>query len=294
MKIRIGTRKSQLAITQAKIVARILEEGGMETELVTVSTKGDQYQNIPIDKVGKNGVFVGELESALTSGFVDVAVHSLKDMSSVLPEGYLLAPPPKAPDVRDVIVAKTPLQREDDLHNMVIATGSNRRKAQLLHFYPHATTVPIRGNIQTRIEKMMASKADGTILAYAGLERSGLTHCISCILDPTRFIPSPSQGLLGVEISEKRTDLLEIFEEASDPYAHFRMKVERKYQKALDASCHSPIGIYIEKINSTDIQLHGCFAKSARDPLRYASIPSTFTTAEEDVLKLVREVKNRD
>lgn len=279
-------------MTQARSVAEILEQAGLETELVAVSTKGDQFQNLPIDKVGKNGVFVGELETALTSGHVDVAVHSLKDMPSYLPEGYLLAPPPKSPDVRDVIVGKAPLKREQDLENMTIATGSNRRRSELLHFYPGVSIEPIRGNIQTRIEKMMASHADGTILAYAGLERAELTHLISGVLDPTRFIPSPSQGLLGIEISEERKDLLQIFKEASDSYANFRMKVERKYQRALDASCHSPIGIYIEKINDIAIRLHGCFAENTEEPLRYSMVPSTFETAEDDILKLVYEVKN--
>lgn len=283
-----------MAMTQAKSIAEILNEAGLETELVAVSTKGDQFQHLPIDRVGKNGVFVGELESALTSGHVDVAVHSLKDMPSLLPEGYLLAPPPTSPDVRDVIVGKAPLKNEEDLENMTIATGSNRRRSQLLHFYPDVSIEPIRGNIQTRIEKMKASHADGTILAYAGLQRADLTHLISGILDPTRFIPSPSQGLLGIEISEERHDLLQIFKEASDPYANFRMKVERKYQKALDASCHSPIGIYIEKKNETDILLHGCFAKDGKSPLRYATVSSTFHMAEEDVLKLVQEVKGHD
>ncbi|MDD7363103.1 MAG: hydroxymethylbilane synthase [Peptoniphilus sp.] len=294
MKIRVGTRGSQLARIQAKQVTDILEEAGIETELVVVTTKGDRNQKLPIDKIGKNGVFVGELESVLVNGAIDIAVHSLKDMSSVLPEGFTLAAPPAAPPVWDVFVGKAPLKREEELAQMTIATGSQRRRAELHHFYPNILTTPIRGSIQTRIEKMRASEVDGTILAYAGLSRASLTSVISGILDPTRFIPSPSQGLLGIELSEARSDLLKIFEEASDPFDAFRLRIERAYQKTLDASCRSPIGIYIERAEKDALLLHGCFASTPGEALTYATVPSTFHTATADVVALAKKVKHHD
>lgn len=275
-------------------MSNLLEEAGLQTELVIVSTKGDRCQRLPIDKIGKNGVFVCELESCLVDRDIDIAVHSLKDMASDLPEGFTLAPPPTSPPVWDVFVGKKTLEREEDLADMVVATGSNRRKAQLRHFYPDIKIAPIRGNIQTRIAKMNASEVDGTILAYAGLERASLTEVISGVLNPTRFIPSPCQGLLGIELPSHRRDLLAIFREASETFSAFRLRIERRYQRALGASCHSPIGIYIERLGGEDLLIHGCFSPSADQKLTYATVLSSFETADRDILTLAEKVNSHE
>lgn len=290
MTLRVGTRASKLAQIQATKVVGILNEAGLNAELVTISTKGDRCKTLPIHKIGKNGVFVGELERALHKGTVDLAVHSLKDMPSKILAGFTLAPPPAAPADVDVFVGKVNSFKEQDLARMVVATGSNRRIAQLKHFYPDVEIVPIRGNVETRIQKIEDGLADGTLLAYAGLARSGLTHKVTAILDPTRFIPSPSQGLLGIELAEDRRELLKIFAEASDFHAALRMKVERAYQRALNASCESPIGIHMEE-NGKEIILHGCFAETVDDPLVYVTVATTAERAAEDVLELARKVK---
>ena len=278
---------------QAKAVIAILKEAGLEAELVVISTKGDRIQHLPIHKVGKNGVFVGELEGALREGAVDIAVHSLKDMPSKIAPGFTLAPPPAAPADVDALVGKRSHFNEEDLANMVVATGSNRRIAQLKHFYPDIKIVPIRGNVETRINKVESGLADGTLLAYAGLSRSGLTHKVTAELDPTRFIPSPSQGLLGIEVADDRQDLLRVFTQASDPGAAFRMKVERTFQRELNASCASPIGIHIEEKGS-ELLLHGCFAKTVDDPLIYGTVATTAEKAMDDVFELVRKVRTHD
>ena len=293
MTLRVGTRASKLAQIQATEVVRILNEAGLDAELVTISTKGDRCKTLPIHKIGKNGVFVGELERALKDGSVDLAVHSLKDMPSKILDGFTLAPPPAAPNDVDVFVGKGDNFKEEDLARMVVATGSNRRIAQLKHFYPEIKIVPIRGNVETRIQKVEEGLANGTLLAYAGLARSGLAHKVTALLDPTRFVPSPSQGLLGIELAEERRELLKIFAEASDSHAALRMKVERAFQQALNASCQSPIGIHIEE-NGRDIILHGCFAETVDDPLVYATVTTTAAKAEEDVLDLVRKVKGHE
>lgn len=274
-------------------VVNILREAGLDAEPVIISTKGDRVQHLPIHKVGKNGVFVGELEGALREGTVDIAVHSLKDMPSKIASGFTLAPPPAAPADVDVFVGTGKLSKEEDLAHMVVATGSNRRIAQLKHFYPDIKIVPIRGNVETRIHKVESGLADGTLLAYAGLSRAGLTHKVMATLDPTRFIPSPSQGLLGIELAEDRLDLLKVFSQASDPSASFRMKVERAFQRKLNASCASPIGIHIEERGS-ELLLHGCFAKTAEDPLIYATVATTTEKAMDDVYELVRKVRAHD
>lgn len=278
---------------QAKAVIAILKEAGLEAELVVISTKGDRVQHLPIHKVGKNGVFVGELEGALREGAVDIAVHSLKDMPSKIAPGFTLAPPPAAPADVDVFVGKRSHFNEEDLANMVVATGSNRRIAQLKHFYPDIKIVPIRGNVETRINKVESGLADGTLLAYAGLSRAGLAHKVTAELDPTRFIPSPSQGLLGIEVADDRQDLLTVFTQASDPGAAFRMKVERTFQRELNASCASPIGIHIEEKGS-ELLLHGCFAKTVDDPLTYGTVATTAEKAMDDVFELVRKVRTHD
>lgn len=279
-----------MARIQAQSIQKIFEATGYETEIKVITTKGDRVRNLPIDQVGKNGVFVGELERALVAKEVDVAIHSLKDMSSKIPEGFTLAPPPKAPRVEDVYVSKRANISRDDLNGHMVATGSNRRKAQLLHFFPRAKTVPVRGNIQTRIQKMEESEADGTILAYAGLERAALTDKISLVLDPREFIPSPCQGILGIEVSEARHDLIEVLEAAADPVTRFRMTIERKFQITLSASCQSPIGIYTE-FTKDGVRLHGCYAKNVDSPLRFARVDTTIETALKDVVILAKQVK---
>lgn len=293
MKLKVGTRGSNLAKIQATAVVEILKEAGLDAELEIISTKGDRIQHLPIHKVGKNGVFVGELEGALREGAVDIAVHSLKDMPSKIAPGFTLAPPPAAPADVDVFVGTGDKFREEDLASMVVATGSNRRIAQLKHFYPDVKIVPIRGNVETRINKVESGLADGTLLAYAGLLRAGLAHKVTAEVDPTRFIPSPSQGLLGIELAEDRRDLLKVFTQASDSRAAFRMKVERAFQRALSASCASPIGIHIEE-REGEILLHGCFAETAEDPLIYATVTTTKEKASNDVLELVRKVKGHE
>lgn len=291
MTLRVGTRASKLAQIQATEVVGILNEAGLDAELVTISTKGDRCKTLPIHKIGKNGVFVGELERALKDGSVDLAVHSLKDMPSKILDGFILAPPPAAPKDVDVFVGKGDNFKEEDLARMVVATGSNRRIAQLKHFYPEIKIVPIRGNVETRIQKVEEGLADGTLLAYAGLARSGLAHKVTALLDPTRFIPSPSQGLLGIELAEDRRELLKIFAEASDSHAALRMTVERAFQQALNASCQSPIGIHMEE-NGKELILHGCFAETVDEPLIYATVTTLAEKAAEDVLKLARKVKD--
>ena len=293
MTLRVGTRASKLAQIQATEVVGILNEAGLDAELVTISTKGDRCKTLPIHKIGKNGVFVGELERALKDGSVDLAVHSLKDMPSKILDGFILAPPPAAPNDVDVFVGKGDNFKEEDLARMVVATGSNRRIAQLKHFYPEIKIVPIRGNVETRIQKVEEGLANGTLLAYAGLARSGLAHKVTALLDPTRFIPSPSQGLLGIELAEDRRELLKIFAEASDSHAALRMKVERAFQQVLNASCQSPIGIHMEE-NGRDIILHGCFAETVEDPLVYATVATTAERAVDDVLELVKKVKGHE
>ncbi|MDY3118000.1 MAG: hydroxymethylbilane synthase [Peptoniphilus sp.] len=289
MTLRVGTRGSKLARIQAQIVVDILREAGLASEVVVVSTKGDRFPSLPIHKIGKNGIFVGELERALEEGTVDIAVHSLKDMPSSIPTSLTLAPPPAAPLDMDVFVGEANF-KEADLSHMTVATGSTRRLAQLKHFYPTVKTVPIRGNVETRIRKVEEGLADGTLLAYAGLYRAGLAHKMTAPLDPTRFIPSPAQGLLGIELVKDRKDLLKIFQDASDPYAAFRMEVERAYQKALNAGCESPVGIHIERRNGSII-LHGCYAETVEDPLVYASVKTTEKKAALDALNLARKVQ---
>ena len=147
--------------------------------------------------------------------------------------------------------------------------------------------------METRINKVESGLADGTLLAYAGLSRAGLAHKVTAELDPTRFIPSPSQGLLGIEVADDRQDLLTVFTQASDPGAAFRMKVERTFQRELNASCASPIGIHIEEKGS-ELLLHGCFAKTVDDPLTYGTVATTAEKAMDDVFELVRKVRTHD
>ncbi|MGI6110296.1 MAG: hydroxymethylbilane synthase, partial [Eubacteriaceae bacterium] len=198
------------------------------------------------------GIFTKELETALLDGDIDVAVHSMKDMPSVLPEGLMLAPPPAREDWHDVLVTAGPLPEKP-----VIGTGSLRRQVQIRTLYPQASLQDIRGNVDTRIRKMKEGQYDGIIVAAAGLNRLGITEDnagiqITPLVDA--FIPAPAQGILAAELRCQDTDTLKLLENAADHTAAIQMKAERRFLVVLEGSCHIPIGAHAQ-IDGTGIQI---------------------------------------
>ncbi|MGL4362989.1 MAG: hydroxymethylbilane synthase [Cellulosilyticaceae bacterium] len=245
MHIKVGTRGSQLALTQTKWVISELEKTHTNDtfEIVIIKTKGDLIQNVALDKIGDKGLFVKEIEEQLLNDKIDLAIHSMKDMPSVITEGLEFSKIPKREDRRDVLVLKKGYNSLDDLPNGAkIGTGSKRRIYQLLALRPDLEMAPIRGNIDTRIKKIETDNLDGVVLAAAGLHRIGLKDCITCYLDENQVIPAPAQGALGIQYSKKNKTIKKMIEHIESHIEDLEVQAERSFLNAVEGSCHLPIG----------------------------------------------------
>lgn len=242
MKLRLGTRGSELALTQSRSVAERLrrEHPGLEIEEVVVKTDGDRDQVTPLDAQGGVGLFTKALERALIAEEVDVVVHSLKDLPTVQPDGLTVAAVPERASPWDAWISEKFADLIDLPDGARIATGSLRRRAQILNRHPGIEVVGIRGNIDTRLAKY-GDSADGLLLAVAGLERSGRDDVIRGRLGPTEMTPAPGQGALGLET--RTGDAAEpIVAALDDPPARAAVTAERSFMRTIEAGCHMPIG----------------------------------------------------
>lgn len=240
-KVRIGTRKSKLALWQAEYVAEKLKNAGLYTELVLKETKGDKVLDVSIAKIGSKGVFTEELEEQLLSGQVDIAVHSAKDMQSKLPEGFEIIAFTEREKINDVIVGDKPVDLNDT--NLVLGTSSTRRIALFRHFYPQIKTVDVRGNLQTRIQKMRDGLCDALVLAYAGVHRMGYDNMIQHELRQDQFIPAVGQGSVAVECHHQ-LDMQKkaaIRKALNHPDTESRLLAERAYLAELEGGCSIPV-----------------------------------------------------
>ena len=242
--LRLGTRKSPMAMTQSGLVARaITERTGRPVELVGVTTKGD-VSRAQLAQIGGTGVFVSALRDELLAGRVDLAVHSLKDLPTGQPEGIALAAIPARDDPRDALIAKDGAKLADLPSGAVIGTGSPRRAAQLLLLRQDIRCVPIRGNADTRLGKIGAGEVDAVVLAAAGLGRLGRLDLVSQIFEPDDMLPAPGQGALAVECRAADTELAALLATIDDPASRSAVTAERTVLAALEAGCSAPIGAY--------------------------------------------------
>jgi hydroxymethylbilane synthase len=246
---RIGTRGSALALWQARTVAAQLEERGMPTEIVVIKTGGDRLQDAPLSELGGKRLFVKELEDALLAGDIDIAVHSAKDMSAVLPDGLAIAAVLPREDPRDALILSQGTRVVDfdaalaHLGEMpIIATGSIRRVAQLTAVLPHARFTPIRGNVDTRLRKLDSNEYEALVLAAAGLRRLGLEARISAAIPIDVCIPSPGQGIVATEIREDDRETSDVLKPISHADAAASLSAERAVVTALGGGCQLPLG----------------------------------------------------
>lgn len=261
MKIVVGTRGSKLALAQTNWVIDKLKEKypKVNFEIKIIKTKGDLIQNVSLDKIGDKGLFVKEIEQQLIDNKIDMAVHSMKDMPSLLPEGLKFASIPKREDARDVLVLKDGYYDINDLPTGAkIATGSKRRKYQLLKHRPDLNIVPIRGNIDTRIKKIVDENLDGVVLAASGLLRAGFEDKISCYIPKDIMIPAPAQGALAIEIRKSSKDIENIIESLKDIETEIQVSAERGFLDGINGSCHIPIGAYCN-VDGENIVLTGLY-----------------------------------
>ncbi|MEU3032480.1 hydroxymethylbilane synthase [Streptomyces incarnatus] len=244
--LRLGTRRSKLAMAQSGQVAEAVRRvTGRPVELVEITTYGDTSRE-HLAQIGGTGVFVTALRDALTRGEVDFAVHSLKDLPTGQPEELVLAALPEREDPRDVIVARDDLKFTDLPRGARIGTGSPRRMAQL-NAYARAhgldiETVPIRGNVDTRIRYVRDGELDAVVLAAAGLNRIGRIEEVTDFLSVDTVLPAPGQGALAIECAAKRADLIAALGELDDPFTRAAVTAERSLLAALEAGCSAPVG----------------------------------------------------
>ncbi|TJX13089.1 hydroxymethylbilane synthase [Tissierella creatinini] len=251
MKIKVGTRGSNLALTQTKLVIKELQEKNpyIEFEIIVIKTKGDIVHDVPLHKMNDKGIFTKEIELALLNHTIDLAVHSMKDMPSEHTEGLIFGPVPKGEDPRDVIVSRREVKSINDLKGLLIGTGSISRKFQLMNLKQDISVKDIRGSIETRMKKIETENLDGVILAAAGLKRANYEDRISYYFDPKVFIPSPCQGILALQIREDDEKIRSILKTIEDVETTIRSKAERAYLKETGGGCHMPVGAYSEIIN---------------------------------------------
>jgi hydroxymethylbilane synthase len=252
--VRVGTRRSLLATTQAGHVADLIRERlGREAELVEVTTDGDRSQDAgtPLAAAGGTGVFVGALRAALLRGDVDVAVHSLKDLPTYAHEGVALAAVPVREDPRDVVVARDGLTLGELPVGSRVGTGSPRRAAQLHALGLGLDVVGVRGNVDTRIGKVRSGEYDAVVLARAGLARIGRLDEATEVLDPLQMLPAPGQGALAVEC---RSDdgLVDELAALDDPHSRAAVRAERAVLATLEGGCAAPIGALAEVAEGED------------------------------------------
>lgn len=241
MKIRIGTRGSKLALWQAHHVQDLLYAKGVESEIVIIETKGDKILNVTLSKIGSKGVFTEEIEEQLKSGQIDIAVHSAKDMQSSLPEGFEIIAFGEREEVQDVLVSHKTIDLEDP--ELVLGTSSTRRLAFLQKNHPHVKTVPVRGNLQTRIQKMKDGQCDALWLAYAGVHRMEYDDMIIHHFDPEEYIPAVGQGSIAVEVFETlEEEKKNIVREAVNHAASEKcLLAERAFLRTMDGGCSIPV-----------------------------------------------------
>lgn len=242
--LRIASRQSKLALWQAEWVKAELvkRHPSLEIKIIGITTEGDRRLDVSLSKIGGKGLFVKELENALLENRADIAVHSLKDMPTEQPPGLTLTAYCQRHDPRDVLLAKTPQLKDDAL----IGTSSFRRQLQIKAIMPHCRVNVLRGNVDTRIRKMLEGEYDGIILAAAGIERLGLTQHAIRYFTTHEFIPTAGQGALAIECRRDDKTCLDLLSPLNHADTLTCITAERAVVKTLGGDCKTPIGAYAE------------------------------------------------
>ena len=246
--LRIATRRSPLALWQARWVAQQLERHhhGLETELVEMTTTGDRIQDRPLATAGGKGLFLKELERGLLDGTADIAVHSMKDVTVSLPDGLCIPVMCPREDPRDAFVSNRYASLDALPAAAVIGTSSLRRQTQIKHRYPHLTVLTLRGNVNTRLSKLDAGEFDAILLAVAGLIRLGFEERIRSRIDPDILLPAVGQGVMGIECRVDDRCVGDLIGCLNDPDSMIAVTAERRVNAALEGGCQVPIAAYAD------------------------------------------------
>jgi hydroxymethylbilane synthase len=259
---RIGTRGSPLALAQARLLRRLLgaAHGVAEDDIAieVISTGGDRSQasNASLTEIGGKGLFTKEIDEAMLAGRIDIGVHSSKDVATRLPEGIMLAAFLEREDVRDAFMS-VKVQSLDHLAERArFGTSSIRRAAQVLRARPDLEIVPFRGNVGTRLQKLLDGVADATMLAMAGLNRLGEGHRATALLDPEIFMPAPAQGAIGLAVRSDDARMAGLVEALDHAPTHTTITAERAMLAVLDGSCRTPVGA-LSRLDNGSLTLKG-------------------------------------
>ncbi|OFQ10461.1 MULTISPECIES: hydroxymethylbilane synthase [Staphylococcus] len=259
-KLVVGSRRSKLALTQSKQFIDKLKaiDPSLEIEIKEIVTKGDRIVNQQLSKVGGKGLFVKEIQNELFNNDIDMAIHSLKDVPSIIPEGLTLGCIPDREIPFDAYIAKNHVPLEELPKNSIVGTSSLRRGAQILSKYPHLKIKWIRGNIDTRLNKLETEDYDAIILAAAGLKRIGWSDdVVTTYLDKDTLLPAIGQGALGIECRSNDIELLELLQKVHNNEVANCVTAERTFLAAMDGSCQVPIGGYANYNNNNEIEFTG-------------------------------------
>lgn len=243
--LRIGTRGSALALWQARSIARaLLEATGGEPEIVIIKTSGDKFQQTSFSQIGTKGVFIKELEDALLEERIDLAVHSMKDVPTETPEGLTIAAIGRREDVRDALLSLSGATLASLPQGARVGTSSLRRQSQLLYARRDLRMLELRGNVDTRIQKLRRGDYDAIVLAKAGLDRLGLSANISEVLPPEVSLPAAGQGAIGIEARAGDTETLRVLTGLEDGETRSAVSAERFALAGLGGGCQVPIGAW--------------------------------------------------
>ena len=263
MIFKIATRRSALAQAQANTSIRMLkEQAGIECEKVLIETLGDKRLDVTIDKIGGKGVFVKDIQDALLDGRAHAAVHSMKDVPFQICDGFELTAIPERGDARDAFISANETSFFDLPKGAIVGTSSLRRRAQVKELRPDIEVVPIRGNIQTRIDKIKTENLDGILLAAVGLERLGIDELITDYFNPLEFIPAIGQGALALE-TLCGSEYKDIFKRIDCTDCRTRVAAERSFMRTLNGDCHTPIGAYAV-LDGDHINMIGMYEMNGR------------------------------
>lgn len=244
-KIIVGSRSSKLAMTQTKWVIEQLKQAGApyEFEIKNIITKGDRILDVTLSKVGGKGLFVKEIEQQMLDEEIDFAVHSMKDLPSELPSGLIIGATPARVDARDALITKTGGGLETLPEGATVGTSSLRRGSQLLKLRPDLKIESIRGNIDTRLEKLKSGPFDGILLAAAGLQRMGWSdEIVSEYISTDAMIPAVGQGILAIECRDQDQEIRDLLNLIHDQMTEKVAFAERSFLSAIEGSCHVPVG----------------------------------------------------
>ncbi|WP_028895108.1 hydroxymethylbilane synthase [Syntrophorhabdus aromaticivorans] len=287
----IGTRGSALALKQAETVVLLLQTFYPDHEFRTrtIKTTGDSVWDRPVHLIGGKGLFVREIEAELLAGTIDFAVHSMKDMPTEIDEGLVIGAILKREDPRDAFISSKYDRLADMSEGDRLGTNSLRRKSQVLNFNNRITVIPLRGNVDTRIRKMVSNNLSGIILAWAGVKRMGFEAHVKEILPLDLMVPPSGQGAIGIE-TRNESALLEMLQAINHRQSFQEVEIERSLQARIGGGCNVPLGINAS-ISNSSLTLRAVFGREDGEILVRHTQVGTLDAAEEMIMDAFRQIR---